>query len=95
MAINRISSLMIVLGFSTAIACTAALAADMTPNADDGARGRSQSRSASERRVRTAAARPARMTAPEPASKPAGSCGTYMYWKAGACVDARSAPAKK
>lgn len=24
-----------------------------------------------------------------------GSCGTYMYWKAGKCVDARITPAKK
>ena len=26
------------------------------------------------------------------AAKPAGSCGTFMYWKAGKCMDARNPP---
>jgi hypothetical protein len=32
---------------------------------------------------------------PRAAAKGPGRCGTGMYWKAGKCVDARAAPAKK
>ena len=32
---------------------------------------------------------------PRAAAKGPGRCGTVIYWKAGKCVDARAAPAKK
>lgn len=44
-------------------------------------------------RMASAAARPMGMA--KAARKSPGSCGTYMYWKAGVCVDARVTPAKK
>ncbi len=81
----------------SALLATGASATDMRGNSMHAAMHKKHHRSHGHKhmaqRMSAAAAAPMRM-AKAPRKSP-GSCGTYMYWKAGTCVDARVTPPKK
>jgi hypothetical protein len=90
----RITSLKALAILTASALAGSALAADMTPKQKKAAAAQMEKKPAKQlagRAKAVKAAAPAVAKAgPKMATKPAGSCGTNMYWKGGQCMDARN-----